>query len=654
MLPKTESPIFHFYCKKCMAYVGKEDALIKKFGGKLVKCSICQYDFNITSRTDALFFVQLKLKPQLQNIVRKFKNDFISNEYQVNNDIYDDVTSGDYYKSIKQKIPDLLSLTFNTDGVEIFKSKKKSSLWPLLMVVNEVPKKHRFKRENMILAGLWYGGDPDFNMYLKPFIEDVNELAVNKFSVKVDDLKLSFSLRVIIFSTDTPAKAKVLNCMLFNGYYGCPYCLHPGIMVDNTMRYNHMENVEKRTHEMIVSDAMKVIQMREKGMKCNDVRGIKGLTPLVLLPQFDIVKGTPIDYLHFGLHGINGRLSNLWFDSTNHNQNFYIGRPNQVAAVDKNIATIRPPKEFTRHPRSIQDRAYYKASEQLNWLLHYGAASVYNILPSVYLKHFQLFSSALFTLNKDEFTVNELEEAEKRLQQFSIEYPSLYGIENEVFNEHLTSHITESVRNCGPAWVFSNFPFEDMNGVLKKYVNGTTDVLKQIVSKYLLNAKIREKMGNEYGNVKAQYRKKVETVEHVTLFVEAQPPSIEIQNEMLNLVSKEEMANLKFYKSCSVESNFIKCFSVKARSDNSVIKAKSGEFHRVFHIYKLNGNVFFCTKKLEISQAKSTLYVEHLQTILSENVLQVLPATEFLEKCIHIRTTNHSLISTFPNTVERY
>lgn len=114
------------------------------------------------------------------------------------------------------------------------------------MVVNEVPKEHRFKRENMIVSGLWYGGDPDFNMYLKPFIDDINDLAKAKFSVKVgDDLKLSFSLRAIIFSADTPAKAKVLNCMLFNGYFGCPYCLHPGNMTNETMRYPYMEKVEK-------------------------------------------------------------------------------------------------------------------------------------------------------------------------------------------------------------------------------------------------------------------------------------------------------------------------------------------------------------------------------------------------------------------------
>lgn len=54
-------------------------------------------------------------------------------------------------------------------------------------------------------------------------------------------------------------------------------------------------------------------------------------------------------------------------------------------------------------------------------------------------------------------------------------------------NVHLLTHIYTCVKHCGPLWVYSNFCFESNNGVLGSYVNGTTDVEKQIVSKYLLS-----------------------------------------------------------------------------------------------------------------------------------------------------------------------
>lgn len=149
-----------------MAYIGEEKTLIQNFPRSVIKCPICEYEFNIKSKTKAAFFVQMKLQPQLERIVRKFKDTFTSNrENKDSGSTFNDVTSGSYYKTIKHRFPDLLSLTFNTDGVRMFKSKRKSSLWPLLMVVNEVPKQHRFKRENMIVAGLWYGVDPDVYVF---------------------------------------------------------------------------------------------------------------------------------------------------------------------------------------------------------------------------------------------------------------------------------------------------------------------------------------------------------------------------------------------------------------------------------------------------------------------------------------------------------
>ena len=45
-------------------------------------------------------------------------------------------------------------------------------------------------------------------------------------------------------------------------------------------------------------------------------------------------------------------------------------------------------------------------------------------------------------------------------------------------------HIALCVKNLGPLWVQSMFIFESKNGELLKMVNGTTDVLQQISTKY--------------------------------------------------------------------------------------------------------------------------------------------------------------------------
>ncbi|EJY58062.1 AAEL017442-PA [Aedes aegypti] len=54
------------------------------------------------------------------------------------------------------------------------------------------------------------------------------------------------------------------------------------------------------------------------------------------------------------------------------------------------------------------------------------------------------------------------------------------------YNVHLLLHIPACVKNFGPLWAFSLFCFEDMNGVLKKYIKGPKQPVLQIANRYIL------------------------------------------------------------------------------------------------------------------------------------------------------------------------
>lgn len=264
-----------------------------------------------------------------------------------------------------------------------------------------------------------------------------------------------------------------------------------------------------------------------------------------------------------------------------------------------------------------------------------------------------MLSTATFILNQDSITESEFNLAKERLEKFSFDFPRLYGIENEVFNSHLMSHLTDSVRDCGPFWGFSNFPFEDMNGVLKNNVNGTSDVLKQIVSKYVLNASIHKTLTTD----KEPHRKNVEKVDNsvATLFGKSQLPTKKMKKEIRSIVLMTDIKDSRFYKSCSINSNLIKCFDIKGQCDDSVIKTKNDEYCRVYYIFKLREQIFLCVKILKTTQTSSTLYAEHLKSIIKEEKeLHLLPITDLSEKCIFIATQKYSIISNFPNNVERY
>ena len=46
-------------------------------------------------------------------------------------------------------------------------------------------------------------------------------------------------------------------------------------------------------------------------------------------------------------------------------------------------------------------------------------------------------------------------------------------------NIHHIRHLPFHVKNWGPPWAFSCFPFESLNGKLKKYFHGTRNMNEQ-------------------------------------------------------------------------------------------------------------------------------------------------------------------------------
>lgn len=122
-LPPVDRFVTHFYCKRCVAYLGEESVLLVQFPSKDVKCNNCFYEFPMKSKNKAAFFLQLKIEPQLRRIVNKF-SDYLCRSNDVDKNNYVDISSGTYYKSVKEAVPNLISLTLNTDGVNILNQRK--------------------------------------------------------------------------------------------------------------------------------------------------------------------------------------------------------------------------------------------------------------------------------------------------------------------------------------------------------------------------------------------------------------------------------------------------------------------------------------------------------------------------------------------------
>lgn len=151
---------------------------------------------------------------------------------------------------------------------------------------------------------------------------------------------------------DLPAKAQCQGINQYNGKNACGYCRHPGVPIQNEKkttkiyRYIRREQAETpRTHNETISALGK---LRDKKLK--NIDGFQKMSAFVGLPDFDLIDGFAIDYLHCVLLGVVPKLVGLWLDSRNWKEIFYI---KDKVTLNQRILKIKPISEITKKPRSI-------------------------------------------------------------------------------------------------------------------------------------------------------------------------------------------------------------------------------------------------------------------------------------------------------------
>ena len=191
--------------------------------------------------------------------------------------------------------------------------------------------------------------------------------------------------------------------------------------------------------------------------------------------------------MHCVCLGVTRQFVNLWMDSRQHENRFYIGRSEEK--INARLHLIEVPGEMSRAPRSIGDRNHWKASEWRAFIF-YSLVIVRGILHLTYLKHFFLFVYGVYSLLDDSITEDAINSAEASLTKFVIDVEELYGLTYCTFNVHQLIHLALSVRDCGPLWSTAAFMFVSSNHTLKKMFHGTQHIPRQIVETYVITKRI--------------------------------------------------------------------------------------------------------------------------------------------------------------------
>lgn len=443
-----------------------------------------------------------------------------------------------------------------------------------------------------------------------------------------------------------------MNILFFN----------PGTKVGkNNIRYTNInENILKRTHQNAIED----MQIAHTIGKFHN--GFHTFSPLIALPEFDIINGTAIDYMHCALLGVVRQTLDLWFDSTNHGKNFYIGN-RKMKVIDNRLLKIKPTHHITRTPKSLTERSTWKANELRSWLLYYAISCLYNILPLTYLQHYGLLSNSIYILLQKSISAHQFEKASNNLRKFADEFQTLYGEINMTYNVHLLTHIPECVQQCGPLWAYSNFHFEGNNGRLKYFVKGSTDVIKQVVSKYTLSKLLDDDSINNWPIANAFNKQMISrnsnkisyNSEQVLGFAKTYVLSEKEKQVLIEHGFHDYQSTIDSYHRVAYENDIYctKSYCENIKMDDSAVILKNGSFRIIKYVFQESKIIYIMIELCEQDSIPTpmTEFCSHIKETKynSESNLIVKKLNEIMEKCISINSGQNKIFVRFPNTIEK-
>ena len=435
------------------------------------------------------FFLYHSLNEQLQKRInedKSFANNF--NYYRTREKkegIISDVFDGEYFKETVS-VNNGLYVQLNWDGVSPFKSSV-HSIWPIYCVILNLPPELRYKPENMFMVGVWFGkSKPKTDVFLNHFTKDFKQLETEGLIIANEQDTTTWFGYLFNTVCDLPAHACLYKMNMANGMCSCGFCLHSGISklrrwifpVDNRFSFEQRNENSCKLAANVSSEE-------------NVVDGLKGRTPLFNLNTFSWTKSQTPDAMH-QISGIFRCLVKCWTKSGSKSriEKAQWDRFNIVLKQQKLISL------FKRRARSLNDYKYFKAHESLVFFL-YLTPLTKDYFPQKIYDHLELLTKALNILFSANISKLDLLTAEDYLIKFLHDFDDVYGDEYLTLNFHYLIHLADMVRNHGPLWTMTCFPFESYNKIFTSFIHGTNNVEMYASESFNLTKELKYRIANE-------------------------------------------------------------------------------------------------------------------------------------------------------------
>ena len=217
----------------------------------LNRCTSCNTDYSPILVSSIPLFYTYDITTQIEAILAT-SSDLSFINHASHNVAMEDITHGNVYRSLLTTIPQkLITLSMNVDGIQPSKGSDQS-IWPILMVINEIHRKKRFSLENLIIAGMWPGPSKPSRTQMSLFFQDiVKDLKIleqgRRFKLysTQDDAESDFVRMFLIASCcDKPAQCLIQCLPEPTAYFGCGFCEIQGQLFNNPIHLLNSHRLE--------------------------------------------------------------------------------------------------------------------------------------------------------------------------------------------------------------------------------------------------------------------------------------------------------------------------------------------------------------------------------------------------------------------------
>ena len=276
-----------------------------------------------------LSYCYLSLKQSIRNLLQRDQfvtecEQWRSTFHSSTNTLIGDVFDGEIWREFqcyqgKPFLSESLSfgLMLNADWFEPYKHNK-YSVGAMYMVVMNLPRAVRYKRENVILCGLIPGPkEPsNINPFLRPLVEELLELW-DGVEMVVEGHNKIVRCAILCIACDIPAGRKLCGLPWYTSHYACSRCkkYFPGTI--GNMDYSGFSDRQVWPKRK-VSDHRNVATQIRKASTMKEVEVIESqsgyhYSALLNLPYIDISRMLVVDPMHNLFQGTAKRvMKHIW------------------------------------------------------------------------------------------------------------------------------------------------------------------------------------------------------------------------------------------------------------------------------------------------------------------------------------------------------